>query len=335
MAKKKPANETPLGSAVIAQIEKQFGEGSIQLFGGGPVKDVKVVSTGILPLDIALGVGGLPKGRIIDIFSPESVGKTSIALKVAAKANELGELAALIDVEHAFDPSWAKKLGVNLNQLMISQPNSGEEAMQIVELLVKSGELSVIIVDSVAALVPRAELDGEIGDAHVGLQARLMSQSMRKLTGIVDKSGCCLIMINQIRSSIGGLSFGPNETAPGGRALKFYASVRIDLRKIGQIKDGEEMVGQRVRAKIVKNKLAPPFRIAEFDLLFASGFSRGGDIIDLGVAHGIIDKSGSWFKYGETYLGQGKTKAVAHLEDNKELAVEIEGLIMGKVRNGS
>jgi len=275
-----------------------------------------------LSLDIALGGFGLPRGRIVEIFGPESSGKTTLALHVAAEAQKEGGIAAIIDAEHAFDPSWAKKLGVELDTLLVSQPGSGEEAMQICEMLVKSNAVDVIVVDSVAALVPRQELEGEIGDSHVGLQARLMSQAMRKLTGAIAKSKCVVVFINQIREKV-GVMFGSPETTPGGRALKFYCSIRIDVRRIGALKDGEEQVGQRVRAKIVKNKVAPPFRVAEFDMMHTHGISYEGDLLDLGTNTKVIDRSGSWFKYGETYLGQGKEKARNFLVENPEVAEAI------------
>ena len=277
---------------------------------------------------MALGGIGLPRGRIIEVFGPESSGKTTIALHVCAEAQKAGGIAAIIDAEHAFDPSWGKKLGVQLDTLLVSQPSSGEEAMQITEMLVKSNAVDVIVIDSVAALVPRQELEGEIGDSHVGLQARLMSQSMRKLTGAIAKSKTSVIFINQIREKIGGMSYGSPETTPGGRALKFYASVRVDVRRIGQLKDGEEVVGQRVKTKIVKNKVAPPFRIAEFDMMHTNGISYEGDLIDMGIAHKIISKSGAWIKYGETYIGQGKEKARNYLMENKEVAQEIRDAIV-------
>ena len=309
--------------STLQQIEKQFGEGSIMPLGGEAQLKIQGISTGSLSMDLALGGIGLPRGRIIEIFGPESSGKTTIALHVCAEAQKAGGIAAIIDAEHAFDPSWGKKLGVELHTLLVSQPSSGEEAMQITEMLVKSNAVDVVVIDSVAALVPRQELEGEIGDAHVGLQARLMSQSMRKLTGAIARSKTSVIFINQIREKIGGMSYGSPETTPGGRALKFYASVRVDVRRIGQLKDGEEVVGQRVKTKIVKNKIAPPFRVAEFDMMHTHGISYEGDLIDLGIAHKILTKSGAWYKYGETYIGQGKEKARNYLLENKEVAKEI------------
>jgi recombination protein RecA len=296
--------------------------------GGEALLKVECISTGSLSLDLALGGMGLPRGRIIEIFGPESSGKTTIALHVCAEAQKAGGIAAIVDAEHAFDPSWGKKLGVDLGSLLVSQPSSGEEAMQITELLVKSNAVDVVVIDSVAALVPRQELEGEIGDSHVGLQARLMSQSMRKLTGAIARSKTSVIFINQIREKIGGMSYGSPETTPGGRALKFYASCRVDVRRIGQLKDGEEVVGQRVKTKIVKNKVAPPFRVAEFDMMHTNGISYEGDLIDMGLVHKILSKSGAWFKYGETYIGQGKEKSRNFLIENKEVAQEIRDAIV-------
>ncbi|MCA9181356.1 MAG: recombinase RecA [Planctomycetales bacterium] len=311
----------------LEQIEKQFGEGSIMPLGGEALLKISGVTTGSLSLDMALGGVGVPRGRIIEIFGPESSGKTTLALHICAEAQKAGGIASIIDAEHAFDPSWAKKLGVQLDTLLVSQPSSGEEAMQITEHLVKSNAVDVIVIDSVAALVPKAELDGEIGQSHVGLQARLMSQSMRKLTGAIAKSKTVVIFINQIREKI-GVMFGSPETTPGGRALKFYTSCRIDVRRIGSLKDGEEVVGQRVRCKIVKNKVAPPFRVAEFDMMHNSGISYEGDLLDVGAELKVINRSGAWFKYNETYLGQGKEKARAFLLENKDIAEEIKDLIM-------
>jgi recombination protein RecA len=311
----------------LQQIEKQFGEGSIMPLGKEGAVRIEGIPTGSLSLDIALGGQGIPRGRIIEVFGPESSGKTTLALHVIAEAQKLGGIAAIVDAEHAFDPSWGKKLGVELDTLLVSQPSSGEEAMQITEMLVKSNAVDVIVVDSVAALVPKQELEGEIGDSHVGLQARLMSQSMRKLTGAIARSKTAVIFINQIREKI-GVMFGSPETTPGGRALKFYCSCRIDVRRIGQIKDGEEVVGQRVRTKIVKNKVAPPFRMAEFDMMHTNGISIEGDILDLGVAQKVITRSGTWFKYGDDYLGQGKEKARQHLIDNPALTAELREKIL-------
>jgi len=294
----------------VQQIEAQFGTGSIMTLNGDNIKKIRGVSTGSLSLDMALGGSGLPCGRIIEIYGPESSGKTTLALHAVAQAQKKGGIAAIVDAEHAFDPTWAKKLGVSLDTLLVSQPSSGEEAMQIVEMLVKSNAVDVIIVDSVAALVPKRELEGEIGDSHVGLQARLMSQSMRKLTGAIARSKTCTIFINQIREKV-GVMFGSPETTPGGRALKFYSSVRIDVRRIGALKDADVQVGQRVKAKIVKNKVAPPFRIAEFDMMHDCGISYEGDVLDLGKAHKIVQQSGAWFKYGTTHIGQTSVFSVS------------------------
>ncbi len=311
----------------LSQIEKQFGDGSIMPLGSRPEMVVEAISTGSLSLDIALGGRGIPKGRIAEVYGPESSGKTTLALHAVAEAQKSGGIAAFIDAEHALDPSWAKKLGVQLETLLVSQPSSGEEAMQICEMLVKSNAVDIIVIDSVAALVPRAELNGEIGDSHVGLQARLMSQSMRKLTGAIAKSKASVIFINQIREKI-GVMFGSPETTPGGRALKFYSSVRIDVRRIGQLKDGDMVVGQRVRTKIVKNKVAPPFRLAEFDMMHTNGISFEGDILDLGVENNVVTRSGSWFRYGDMQLGQGKEKARTFLLENPEISQEIKQKVL-------
>ena len=311
----------------LEQIEKAFGDGAIMPLGGSQSLKIDGIPTGSLSLDMALGGQGIPRGRMIEVYGPESSGKTTLALHIGAEAQKMGGIAAIIDAEHAFDPSWAKKLGVDLDTLLVSQPSSGEEAMQICEMLVKSNAVDIIIIDSVAALVPKKELEGEIGDSHVGLQARLMSQSMRKLTGAISKSKCAVIFINQIREKI-GVMFGSPETTPGGRALKFYCSCRIDVRRIGALKDGDEQVGQRVKAKIVKNKVAPPFRIAEFDMMHSNGISFEGDLLDLGVVHKIVNRSGSWFKYGETYLGQGKEKARNFLIENVDIAEVIKEQVL-------
>lgn len=311
----------------LAQIEKQFGEGSIMPLGADARGAVKGIRTGCLSLDMALGGQGVPRGRIIEIFGPESSGKTTLALHVISQAQKEGGIAAFIDAEHAFDPTWGKKIGIELDTLLVSQPNNGEEAMQITEMLIKSNAVDVIVIDSVAALVPRAELAGEIGDSHVGLQARLMSQSMRKLTGAIAKTKTAVVFINQIREKI-GVMFGSPETTPGGRALKFYTSCRIDVRRIGQLKDGEDVVGQRVRAKVVKNKVAPPFRIAEFDMMHTNGISYEGDILDLAVEHKIVNRAGAWFKYKDAYLGQGKEKARAHLTENPDITEELKAKVL-------
>jgi len=341
MAKKEKAREKDNGKAKLAaliegnevlkttlqQIEKQFGDGSIMPLGGERTLAISGIPTGSLALDVALGGQGIPRGRIIEIFGPESSGKTTLALHTIAEAQKKDGVCALIDAEHAFDPTWGKKLGVQLDTLLVSQPTSGEEAMQIVEMLIKSNAVDVIVIDSVAALVPRAELEGDIGDSHVGLQARLMSQSMRKLTGVIAKSKTAVIFINQIREKI-GVTYGSPETTPGGRALKFYCSCRIDVRRVTQIKEGEEVVGQRVRAKIVKNKVAPPFRVAEFDMMHTNGISFEGDILDMGVEQKILVRSGSWFKYNDAYIGQGKEKARAYLAENTAIRDEIRDKIL-------
>jgi recombination protein RecA len=311
----------------VAAIEKQFGEGSIMPLGAESNRRIEGIPTGSLSVDIALGGQGIPRGRVIEVFGPESSGKTTLALHVVAQAQKAGGIAAFIDAEHALDPSWAKKLGVDLETLLVSQPSAGEEAMHITEMLIKSNAVDVIVIDSVAALVPRKELDGEIGDSHVGLQARLMSQSLRKLTGVIAKAKTSVIFINQIREKI-GVMFGSPETTPGGRALKFYSSCRIDVRRIGQLKEGEEVVGQRVRVKVVKNKVAPPFRVAEFDMMHADGISYEGDILDLGMEHKIVARTGAWFRYGDMQLGQGKEKAREFLKENPQIAEEIKEKIM-------
>jgi recombination protein RecA len=311
----------------LAQIEKQFGEGAIMPLGTEHAVRIAGLSTGSLSLDLALGGQGVPKGRIIEIFGPESSGKTTLALHVVARAQRAGGIAAFIDAEHALDPSWAKKLGVELETLLVSQPGSGEEAMHITEMLIKSNAVDVIVIDSVAALVPQKELDGEIGDSFVGLQARLMSQTMRKLTGAISKSKTCVIFINQIREKI-GVMFGSPETTPGGRALKFYSSCRIDVRRIGQLKEGETVVGQRVRAKVVKNKVAPPFRVAEFDMMHSKGISYEGDVLDLAMANKLIVRSGTWFRYGDLQLGQGRERARAYLEENPALVEELREKVL-------
>jgi recombination protein RecA len=318
---------TPELRNTVAAIEKQYGEGSIMPLGGDNIRRVEGIPTGSLSLDIALGGQGIPRGRVIEIFGPESSGKTTLALHVAAQAQKAGGIAAFIDAEHALDPSWAKKLGVDLETLLVSQPSCGEEALHITEMLIKSNAVDVIIVDSVAALVPRKELEGEIGDSHVGLQARLMSQSLRKLTGAIAKAKTSVIFINQIREKI-GVMFGSPETTPGGRALKFYCSSRIDVRRIGQLKEGEDVVGQRVRAKVVKNKVAPPFRVAEFDMMHTNGISYEGDILDLGMERKIVARTGAWFRYGDMQLGQGKEKARDYLKENPAITEEIKQKIM-------
>jgi len=309
------------------KIEKSYGKGSIMRLGDKPVDDVAAISSGSIALDLALGIGGYPKGRVIEIYGPESSGKTTLAIHAIAEAQKQGGIAAIIDAEHAFDPGYATKLGVNINELLISQPDNGEQALEIADNLIRSGAIDIIVIDSVAALTPKAEIEGEMGDSKMGLQARLMSQALRKLTANISKTKTCCIFINQLREKI-GVMFGNPETTTGGNALKFYASVRLDIRKIGQLKDGEEIQGNHTRVKVVKNKIAPPFRKAEFDIIFGEGISKTGEIIDLGVELNIIKKSGSWFSYGETKLGQGRESVKALLIDNPELAEEIEKKII-------
>jgi recombination protein RecA len=308
----------------LSQIEKQFGKGSIMRLGNKEaIVPISVISTGAISFDAALGVGGFPRGRVIEIFGPESSGKTTIALQVIAEAQKQGGMAAFVDAEHALDPVYAKKLGVDVDNLLVSQPDYGEQALEITEALVRSGAIDVLVVDSVAALVPKAELDGEMGDSHVGLQARLMSQALRKLTGTVSKSRTCLVFINQIREKI-GVMFGNPETTTGGRALKFYSSVRIDIRRIAAIKDGDQVVGSRTKVKVVKNKVAAPFREAEFDIMYGEGISREGDMLDLAVNNNIVEKSGAWFSYKTERIGQGRENAKQFLKENKDIAVKIE-----------
>ena len=308
----------------LAQIERSFGKGSIMKLGqDNPVMDIEAVSTGSIGLDVALGIGGLPKGRIIEVYGPESSGKTTLALHVIAQEQKNGGICAFVDAEHALDPSYAKKLGVNLDDLLISQPDAGEQALEITETLVRSGAVSVVVVDSVAALTPRSELEGDMGDAQVGAQARLMSQAMRKLTGSISRSNCMVIFINQIRMKI-GVMFGSPETTTGGNALKFYSSVRLDIRRIGALKDRDEIVGNATRVKVVKNKVAPPFKQVEFDIMYGEGISKTGEIIDLGVKEGIIEKSGAWFSYGDERIGQGRENAKTFLKENENMCNEIE-----------
>ncbi|MBS1259320.1 MAG: Protein RecA [Candidatus Scalindua arabica] len=314
----------------VSQIERQFGKGTIMRLGTDEKLDVPAISTGSLSLDLALGVGGMPRGRVVEVFGPESSGKTTLTLHIVANAQKNGGTAAFIDVEHALDPDYAKRLGVDLDSLLVNQPDTGEQALEIAELLTRSNAIDVIVVDSVAALVPRAELEGQMGDSHVALQARLMSQALRKLTSIISKSKTCLIFINQIREKI-GVMFGNPETTPGGRALKFYSSVRVDIRRIGSIKDGERVIGNRVRAKIAKNKVAAPFKKAEFDIMFNQGISRSGDVIDLGVEEQVIEKSGTWFSYGEIRLGQGRENTKKFIESKPELLQEIEQAVAKKI----
>ncbi len=310
--------------AALAHIEKQFGKGSIMKLGANDQSmDVEAISTGSLGLDIALGIGGLPKGRVIEIYGPESSGKTTLALHVLAEAQKNGGVCAFIDAEHALDPVYARKLGVNVAELLISQPDTGEQALEIADTLVRSGAVAILVIDSVAALTPKAELEGEMGDSLPGLQARLMSQALRKLTGSISKSGCMVIFINQIRMKI-GVMFGNPETTTGGNALKFYASVRLDIRRIGQIKDREEVVGNQTRVKVVKNKVAPPFKQVEFDIMYGEGISKTGELVDLGVKAGVIEKSGAWFAYGGQKIGQGRENSKAYLRDNPLIAAEVE-----------
>ena len=308
----------------VGQIEKQFGKGSIMRLGQkGGVTPIETISTGAISIDYALGVGGMPRGRVVEIYGPESSGKTTLALQVIAQAQKTGGLAAFVDAEHALDAAYAQKLGVDLDGLLVSQPDNGEQALEIVEVLVRSNSVDVVVVDSVAALVPRAEIEGEMGESQMGLQARLMSQALRKLTGAVSKSKTCLIFINQLREKI-GVMFGSPETTTGGRALKFYSSVRVDIRRIASIKDGDAVVGGRTRVKVVKNKLAPPFREAEFDVMYGEGISKEGDLLDLAVEHKIVDKSGAWFAYGGDRLGQGRENSKQFLKDNPQVARAIE-----------
>jgi recombination protein RecA len=312
----------------MGQIEKQFGKGSIMRLGEDAVlPDVKSIPTGALSLNIALGIGGVPCGRIVEVYGPESSGKTTLALHIAAEAQKKGGVAAFVDAEHALDVHYAKKLGVNTDDLLISQPDTGEQALEIVEVLVRSGAIDVLIIDSVAALVPRAEIEGEMGDSHMGLQARLMSQALRKLTGTISKSNCCVIFINQIRMKI-GVMFGNPETTTGGNALKFYASVRMDIRRIASLKQGQDAIGNRTRVKVVKNKVAPPFKEAEFDIMYGTGISKEGDLVDLGVECNVVEKSGSWFSYGEERIGQGRENAKKFLIDHPETAADIEAKVL-------
>jgi recombination protein RecA len=321
-----PTDKLKAAESALSQIERQFGKGSIMRLGSKEFSAISSISSGSIGVDAALGVGGIPRGRIIEIFGPESSGKTTLSLHVIAEAQKLGGLAAFIDAEHALDAEYAKKLGVDVDNLLVSQPDSGEQALEIAEVLVRSGAIDVIVIDSVAALVPRAELEGEMGDTHMGLQARLMSQALRKLTGIVSKSKTCMIFINQIREKI-GVMFGNPETTTGGRALKFYASVRLDIRRTTQIKEGEEVIGSRVKVKVVKNKCAAPFRQAEFDVAYGQGISKTGELIDIGIENKIIEKSGSWFSYGSMRIGQGRENAKQFLLDNPDLMVEVEGKV--------
>jgi recombination protein RecA len=313
----------------VSQIEKQFGKGSIMRLGNEEaLPDIAAIPTGSISLDMALGVGGVPRGRIIEIFGPESSGKTTLALHIVAEAQKLGGIAAFVDAEHALDIGYARKLGVKTDDLLVSQPDTGEQALEIAEMLVRSGAIDVLVIDSVAALVPKAEIEGDMGDSHMGLQARLMSQALRKLTAIISKSNACVIFINQIRMKI-GVMFGNPETTTGGNALKFYASVRLDIRKIASLKQGNDIIGSRTRVKVVKNKVAPPFKEVEFDILYGEGISRAGDILDLAVDKGIVDKSGAWFSYGSERIGQGRENSRVFLLEHPDTLKEIEGKILG------
>lgn len=318
----------------IDKLEKSYGKGAVMKLGDAPIEDIETISTGSLTLDMALGVNGLPKGRVIEIYGPESSGKTTLAIHAIAEAQKKGGIAAMIDAEHAFDRFYAQKLGVDTENLLISQPDNGEQALEIADNLIRSGAIDILVIDSVAALTPKSEIEGEMGDSQMGLQARLMSQALRKLTGTISKTGCCCIFINQLRMKI-GVMFGNPETTTGGNALKFYASIRLDIRRIGQIKDGEAIVGNRVKVKVVKNKVAPPFRTAEFDLMYGSGISKTGELIDIGVDNDIVQKSGSWFSYDGTKLGQGRDAVKQLLADNPELAEEIEAKILEALSTNS
>lgn len=318
-------------AAALGQIEKQFGKGSVMRLGDAAnIRDIDIVSTGSIGLDVALGIGGLPRGRVVEIYGPEASGKTTLTLQVIAEAQKTGGTAAFIDAEHALDPTYAEKLGVNVDELLVSQPDTGEQALEITDMLVRSGAVDIIVIDSVAALTPKAEIEGEMGDSHMGLQARLMSQALRKLAGNIKRSNTMVIFINQIRMKI-GVMFGSPETTTGGNALKFYASVRLDIRRIGAIKKGDEIIGNQTRVKVVKNKVSPPFKMAEFEILYGKGISREGEIIDFGVDQGIIDKAGSWYSYGSDRIGQGKENVREYLLSNPEIASEIEAQIRARL----
>ena len=315
----------------LGQIEKQFGKGSVMRMGDSPAsRDIEAISTGSIGLDVALGIGGLPKGRVVEIYGPESSGKTTLTLQVIAESQKLGGTAAFVDAEHALDPGYAEKLGVNVDELLVSQPDTGEQALEITDMLVRSGAVDIVVIDSVAALTPKAEIEGEMGDSHMGLQARLMSQALRKLTGNIQRSNTMVVFINQIRMKI-GVMFGSPETTTGGNALKFYSSVRLDIRRIGAIKKGDEVIGNQTRVKVVKNKVSPPFKQAEFEILYGHGISRMGEIIDLGVQHGIVDKAGSWYSYGDDRIGQGKENVREFLNNHPDMAEEIEAKIRTKL----
>ncbi|MGY6548845.1 MAG: recombinase RecA [Roseinatronobacter sp.] len=327
MTDKRSADKKKALDSALAQIERQFGKGSIMRLGGdNPVTEIESTSTGSLGLDIALGIGGLPKGRVIEIYGPESSGKTTLTLHVVAEEQKKGGVCAFVDAEHALDPQYARKLGVDLDELLISQPDTGEQALEIVDTLVRSGAVSLVVVDSVAALTPKSELEGDMGDSSVGVHARLMSQAMRKLTSSISRSNCMVIFINQIRMKI-GVMFGSPETTTGGNALKFYASVRLDIRRIGSIKDREEVVGNQTRVKVVKNKVAPPFKQVEFDIMYGEGISKRGELLDLGVKAGVVEKSGAWYSYGDERIGQGRENAKSYLKDNPQMALQIEDRI--------
>ncbi|MBS0122646.1 recombinase RecA [Thetidibacter halocola] len=327
MDNKRNADKQKALDSALAQIERQFGKGSIMKLGGEhTMKDIEATSTGSLGLDIALGIGGLPKGRIIEIYGPESSGKTTLTLHCIAEEQKKGGVCAFVDAEHALDPQYAKKLGIDLSELLISQPDTGEQALEITDTLVRSGAVSMVVVDSVAALTPKSELEGDMGDSNVGVQARLMSQAMRKLTGSISRSNCMVIFINQIRMKI-GVMFGSPETTTGGNALKFYSSVRLDIRRIGSIKDRDEVVGNATRVKVVKNKVAPPFKQVEFDIMYGEGISKTGELLDLGVKAGVVEKSGAWYSYGDERIGQGRENAKTYLKENTQIAMEIEDKI--------
>ena len=327
MTKKKDGDKQKALDSALAQIERQFGKGSIMKMGAdNPAQEIEATSTGSIGLDIALGIGGIPKGRIVEIYGPESSGKTTLTLHCIAEEQKKGGVCAFVDAEHALDPIYARKLGVDLDELLISQPDTGEQGLEIVDTLVRSGAVSMVVVDSVAALTPKSELEGDMGDSSVGVQARLMSQAMRKLTGSINRSGCTVIFINQIRMKI-GVMFGSPETTSGGNALKFYSSVRMDIRRIGSIKDRDEIVGNETRVKIVKNKVAPPFKVVEFDIMYGEGISKRGELLDLGAKAGVVDKSGSWYSYGDERIGQGRENAKKFLRDNPQMALEIEDKI--------
>lgn len=320
-------------TAALTQIERQFGKGAIMRLGDGTRTDVQVISTGSIALDLALGIGGLPRGRVVEIYGPESSGKTTLTLQVIAECQKLGGTAAFVDAEHALDPQYAEKLGVNVEDLLVSQPDTGEQALEITDMLVRSGAVDIVVIDSVAALTPKAEIEGDMGDTHVGLHARLMSQALRKLTGNIKRSNCMVIFINQIRMKI-GVMFGSPETTTGGNALKFYASVRLDIRRIGALKKGDEVVGNQTRVKVVKNKVAPPFKQAEFEILYGEGISREGELIDLGSQYNIVDKSGAWYSYQGERIGQGKENVRQFLKDNPEIAASIEARLRAEILPG-